>query len=72
MQDQGTYVNDEEGPINNSFSSPQHIHILRMLTEVLDTQSTLMDSVGFTSSSKKYSQTKDTEAISEYYTHLKC
>lgn len=31
MQDQGTYVNEKERPINNFFSSPQHIHILRTL-----------------------------------------
>lgn len=31
MQDQGTYVNEEQRPINNSFPSPQHSHILRML-----------------------------------------
>lgn len=31
MQDQGIYFNEEERSRNNSFSSLQHINILRML-----------------------------------------
>lgn len=66
MQDQGACVKEKERPINNSFSSLQHINILRMLRGSTWDSTILIDSVDFTSSNKKYPQNKRYRSYREY------